>query len=314
MGYYTKYFSTILKGARWMRFKQRWEAKSIVNNLRDADNILFKKLSREVETDHKVTQALKDEKKALKELKKSADEVFALIYNAELQEENLLRAIMDIRKALMEMGHNSDKATVNVLQGIIQAMKKDEKLNREGYQDVLAIINGAEKGDSSLRQSIRTWMQKMDAQSLLAKLAAQSEAKKISDSIKNLNATARSLRSIKGRPKSIAANEQQLLFRAKRYIEDGFYELFLLKKRALIWMMKIIYDLTALRDMGYKYARMHYMPTKPQQEQVAKINGILATVLKDFRTIAQGYRIVISHLQNAEKDMAQTAQQLKRAA
>ena len=65
MGFYTEYFSTLLKGLRITALKERIEVRRVVNNLKKADHLLYTSLWEDVEKKHKVTKALKEEKKFL---------------------------------------------------------------------------------------------------------------------------------------------------------------------------------------------------------------------------------------------------------
>ncbi|HII65267.1 TPA: hypothetical protein HA295_00650 [Candidatus Woesearchaeota archaeon] len=310
MGYWTKYFSTLFKGVGMMSFKQRWNARKVVNDLRKADKILFKKLPEEIEHTHQVTKALRDEAHAMNNLKDAANHAFKLIYEAEVQEDALITSINKLRKALsgLSLGNAGLRHVEGqLIEGMVEAMKRADEEEREAYKDVMAVIIEAQKGDGVLRQVIRQRFQTLKSQTALAKWAARFEVKTTAKQIRTINAITAKLPSLKGG--SLAKKLPDLLTQAKYAIHDAFHESFLIQKRAIYWILNVLYNLYLLRDMGYRYVKSHFMPEKPQAEEVRHIDEIIAHILKDFRTVAQGYRIIISHLESGEKELQKIEQQ-----
>ena len=72
MGFYTKYFSTLLKGIRVTALKERIEVRKVINNLKKADHTLYKSLFEDVDKKHKVSHAIQEEERIIQELKKSS--------------------------------------------------------------------------------------------------------------------------------------------------------------------------------------------------------------------------------------------------
>ena len=132
MGYYTQYFSTLFKGLRMTALKERIEVRRVVNNLKKADYVLYKSLFAEVEKDHRVTKAIKDEGKLLKELKKSAENAYSLIFNLSTEDIQLLDTVEKILKELetfsREMPQNPQlkKVEREFALAIFGALKKAE--------------------------------------------------------------------------------------------------------------------------------------------------------------------------------------------
>ncbi len=307
-GYWTRFYSTLFKGIGAMSFKQRWNARKVVNDLRKADEILFKKMPGEIEKEHKVTAALMDEARAMNRLRDAAHHVFKLVYEAEVQEDNLITSINKLRKAISELKIGDvqlRRMEAQLIEGIVGAIKMADHEQRDEYRNVMAIIEEAEKGDNVLRRTIIERFQEMKSQTVLAKWAARFEVKGTAKQIKVINTIAQRITMLKGSPAAASKNLLSLLEEAKLAIKDAFQESLLLQKRALYWVLNVLYNLYLLKDQGFKYVKMNYMPEKPQTEQVQKIETVIAGVLKDFRTIAQGYRIIISHLESGEKELIQ---------
>ena len=93
MGYYTKYLSTLLRGPWATTIKERFESRRAINNLRASDKKLYKELPKLVEQEHKVTKALKEEDKVIRELKEAAADGYALAFNVSTMDMKILEAV-----------------------------------------------------------------------------------------------------------------------------------------------------------------------------------------------------------------------------
>src|SRR3989338_3095607 len=102
MGWYTKYFSTLLKGLGATSFKMRIETRHLVNNLKKQDHELYIKIRSKV-AEHRVTSALQDINHFVKEVQKSAENAEKLIFNLLTVEQQAIKAEGDIIKAIKEL-------------------------------------------------------------------------------------------------------------------------------------------------------------------------------------------------------------------
>lgn|SRR3989338_1387270 len=299
MGYNSKLFSTILKSAGAMSFKERWHARKAINALRKADDIIFKKFPDEVTREHKVTKALVDEAYAFERLRKASEAIINLLFEAEVVEDELIKAVADIRDALKEK--NMLEMEKPLFLKIVAALKAADDEERSAYKDVMAIIVESKKGENVLRAAITQGMKKIQKQTALAKWAARGEIKTTLKDLKIIKDVAIKIKRLKGHQVGMKQKIEELLIPVSSLAHDGFHESFSIKKRGIYWMINILYNLYFLRDIGFKYVQMHFLPEAPQKEQKEKIDRVVAKINKDFLIIAQGYRRIISHIEDAEK-------------
>jgi hypothetical protein len=300
MGYNLKLMSTILKSASMMSFKERWHARKAINALRKADDIVFKSFPKDVK-EHNVTAALKEEAQAFNKLRDAAEAAESLIFEAEVVEDYLIDAINEVRDALRKKG--IVHAEKRYLEAIVVALKHVDDEERASYKDVMAIITESEKGDKVLRASIMQRTKNLQQQSGLAKWAARSEVKTTLNDLKHIKKAARDIGHLKGTPEEIERNAASLLQITAHFVEEGFKESILIKKRGLFWIINILSNLYMLRDFGVKYVQMHYLPETPQKKQDEKLEKVVSKLNEEFRIIAQGYRIIINHIEAAEKEL-----------
>lgn len=318
MGYYTEYFSTLLKGIRITALKERIEVRRIINNLKKSDHILYKSIFEDVEEKHRVTKAIKEEGKLIEELKKSADNGYSLLFNLSTEDMQLLKIIEDILKELesfsKSVGTNAQlkKVERELALTIYESLKKDENEEREEFKQVMVVINEAEEKDGNkFMSNISLAFQEEDAQTVLAKFAARSEIRKAKVDILKLQVIPVKIKDIKRRltekrkkegVERIIAELYGTIQEVKKYSNEAFKELFFVKKRDTLLMLKILLDLNNLKKFNIKWSAEHFMPNeaiKLKNEQVDKIENKIS---KDFHIIAQAFRIIIKKVQNLEKE------------
>src|SRR3989338_1800574 len=136
MGWYIKYFSTLLKGLGATSFKMRIETRRLIRNLKNQDHELYKKIRSKVE-EHRVTSALQDINRFMKDVQKSAENAEKLIFNVITVEQQAVKAEKDILKAIKEL---SQKTRGN---------KTITQLEREF---ALSMYNGIKKAEGEERE------------------------------------------------------------------------------------------------------------------------------------------------------------------
>jgi hypothetical protein len=317
-GYYTQYFSTLFKGIRMTSLKERIEVRRLVNNLKKADYVLYKSLIQHVEKDHKVTKAIKEEGVLLKELNKSSENAYSMIFNLSTEDLQLIETVEKILKELetfsREMPNNAQlrKVERDFAMAIFGALKKAENEEEEEYKQVMLVINEAENTDlKKFMSAVRLAFQKEDAQTILAKFAARSEIRRIKVDILKLQHIPVKIKALKQRFKK-KGNKENIekmvgefngtIQEIKKYCHDAFYELFLIKKRDLLWVLKILFDLSNLRINNIKWARNHLIPNSSALEKNKEIVKIQTEIGKHFHTIAQAFRIIVSKIKGMEKE------------
>ena len=316
MGFYTKYFSTLFKGVRMTALKERFEIRRLVNDLRKADHVLYKGLIEDVQQEHRVTKALKEEDRLITELKKSAENAYSLVFNLSTEEIALLKTVEDILKELelfsKSIGSNPQlvKLEREFALIILDALKKGESQQREESKRVMLIINEAEeKNRNKFMANVMLAFQQERQQTILAKFAARAEIRSIKVNIIKLKEVPLMIRSLRFGTKGkkpetvdkVIAELSRIIKIAKDYCNDAFRELFYIQKRVLLLTLKILLDLNNLRRFNQKWVEKHFMPREPVEKRESALNEAEQKISKDFHTIAQAFRIIISKTQSLEK-------------
>lgn len=319
MGFWTEYFSTLLKGVSITAFKERIEVGRVINNLSSADHILYKSLFDKVENKHLVTRAIKEEAKLLKRLKTASDKAYSLIFNLSTEEMTLLKTVEDILKELeafsKSAGNNAQLVKVqrDLALAIFEALKKAEAEDRGEFKQVMLVINEAEEKDpKKFMSAIRLAFQTETQQNLLAKFVARHEIRRVKVDILHLQKIPVMVKALrrrfleKGKKESVEKLIGELygtIQEIKKYLHDVFLELFLIKKRDLLLILKVLLDLHNLRVANIKWAReKHYIPNSAALEKNNVIKEIQADVSKHFHVIAQAFKIMITRIQRLEKE------------
>ncbi len=118
VGYYTGYFSTLLKSNWALSVKQRWDAKRVVRYSKKIDINIYKTLPEMIEVEHRVSKALEKEELTIEELNEFFKYSYQLVINSSYEDEIILRA----EKHLIE---NMEK-----FHELMDNMKRNEKITR----------------------------------------------------------------------------------------------------------------------------------------------------------------------------------------
>ena len=167
--------------------------------------------------------------------------------------------------------------------------------------DIESLMIAAEKGHQTLREAIRDRFKSVNHQSFLEKIAVRFETKEITSCIDKLDAL-----SVKMATLSKKDNDKDLtkiLSEASKRIESASKELNEVKKRAFLWLSKILYDLFFLEDLMSDETKHHLLPVKPVEEDIRKIQKMTEHLSSKMRTIAQGYRVQIAALEDNIQDL-----------
>lgn len=336
MGYYTKYLSTLLRGPWATTIKERFESRRAINNLKASDKKLYKELPKLVEQEHKVTKALREEDKVIRELKEAAANGYALAFNVSTMDMKILEAVNKlidawerIRRIIVTLPSEDNKREVNnrfeqlnqlLINLLYKAIKKAEDEERQEYKDILIIVNeSAKKEHSQFMQAVRLRFQSLESQSMLAKLAVRAEIRKerrfivalgfIAGRLNQL--TASTSRAFKKphygwRPKKLELISQleSITKESADDIEKAFYEAYLIKKRDFLLILKVIVNTDVIKQLNRKWVIAHFMPEEPVKKKEIGIDKIEEKIAKEFHTIAQALRISTKGLQDLKSKLA----------
>ena len=321
MGYYTKYFSTIFRGLTMTTWKERSEARRLIYELKNEDNLLYKKIVKKVEEEHKVTSALEDLNKLIRELRKSAENSEKLLFNQLTVDLQILEAEKDILKALKELSQKTGSNVVlhklerELALSIYEGTKLAEAQDREEYKQVLLIIDEAEAHHKDFMQAIRLRFQKEDFQTILARFAIRAEISRERKDIQLLKKLAGDIRRLTTKIRSMNKKDEGEVRRVleKDYLQirdalkDAFYQSYMIKKRDTMMVLKILNNLNNLKEFLIRWAKEHDLPLTSVQNLLNEITKLESSIVKEFQPIAQGMRIIIASTQRVEKDLLQQA-------
>lgn len=334
MGYYTEYLSTVFKGPFATAVKERFESRRAIRNLRASDKKLYKDLPRLVEKEHRVTKAISEEDRVIKELKIAAANGYALAFNASTMDRNILEAINNLidawnkahelsaRTTNAEFKHKIEEISRIFVTLMQKAVYKAEKEEREEYKDVMIITDESEKKNhEQFMQAVRLRFQSTESQSLLAKFAIRAEiraerrflegikkiATKCEQLAQKIGAQLRSKKTDEVSSMRLLSQFEAFAKESEYDIGQAFYEAYLIKKRDFLLMMKVIVNTNVLKQLNRKWIAMHFMPEVPVREREANIDAIEDKIGKEFHTIAQALRISISGIQKVKAKLARAA-------
>lgn len=331
MGYYTKYLSTLLRGPWATTIKERFESRRAINNLKASDKKLYKELPKLVEQEHKVTKALREEDKVIRELKEAAADGYALAFNVSTMDMKILEAVNGLIEvwtrihALTRNVSGKDKLSQELerlsrqfVELMYKAIKKAEEEERSEYKDILIIVNeSAKREHSQFMQAVRLRFQSVESQSMLAKLAIRTEIRRERRFIKAIETIAKkcerllketqmALKTPKlgGSFYKLLAGLGAILKESADDIEKAFYEAYLIKKRDFLLILKVIVNTNVLKQLNKKWVITHFMPEEPVKRKEIEIDKIEEKIAKEFHTIAQALRISTKGLQDLKSKLA----------
>jgi len=337
MGFYTEYWSTLLKGTWATGIKERFEARRTIKYLGASDKKLYTELPKLVEKEHKVTKALSEEEKVIRELKEAAANGYSLAFNVSTMDMKILEAVKNLTEAwdrirkIIAMSSGEDKGEVErrfeqlnqlFITLLYKAIKKAEDEERQEYKDIMVVTDESEKKDHwQFMQSVRLRFQSLESQSMLAKLPIRTEIRREKKFIDGLNVLWRRLdelvkstsRASKKpshgwRPEKIKLINtlESIVKESAEDIQQAFYEAYLIKKRDFLLILKVIVNLEVLKQLNRKWVIKHFMPDLPAKEKEVSINIIIKKIAKEFHTIAQALRISLKVLQDLEGKLAKS--------
>ena len=97
-------------------------------------------------------------------------------------------------------------------------------------------------------------------------------------------------------------------------LKDAFYNSYTIKKRDTMLVLKILYDLHNIKQLIAESVQKHYLPEAPSREFISQIEKTENSIIQDFQTVAQGFRIVIAAIEKLDKEAEREVGELARAA
>ena len=318
MGFWAEYYSTLFKGLTATSWKEKVEARRLVRGLKKEDHELFDTIRQEVE-EHRVTRALRDLNKIVPQINKTAEIAEKLIFNEITQERQAINAEKSILEALKKL---SDVAAANPKNQVIKKIERElaisvyqgskdaESEDRKEYKIVMEILDESHLHHKDWMEKIRLMFQKEDKQSILTRWALRSEIADEKRDIKMLRRVAEDILDlipkVKAQKDSKKAGDLLESTLAKDYekvrvgVQDAFKNTYLIKKRVLLMFMKILFDLHTLQEMITKWAEESDLPRESSERLIEKVQKVEEDIAKHFQPLAQGFRILISAIDNIQ--------------
>ena len=326
MGWYIKYFSTLLKGLGATSFKMRIETRRLVINLKKQDHDLYKKIRSKVE-EHRVTSALQDANHFIKEVQKSAENAEKLLFNVITVEQQAVKAEIDILKAIKELSQKTrGNKTITQLErefalSMYNGIKKAEGEEREEYKMLMQVIDEAHLHHKDFMEMLRLRFQKETSQSILTKFAIRGEIRREKNDIIRLQKIEAEIRNMAKRIHGDHAskNDEDYIIKHLKAeyetladaVEDVFYQSYLIKKRDLFMMLKILFNLHTLREWLVKWSWEHNLPLSNVKDEIRQIKNLEDNIGKELQPIAQGFRIIIHAIDGIQSEALGEVQELK---
>lgn len=326
MGFYTKYFSILMKGVTATSWKERIEARRLIYFLKKQDNDLYKKIRKKV-SEHRVTSALEDLNHFIKEVAKAAENAEKLIFNAITSDQQIIKAEKEILDALAELSNKTKgNKSLTILErelaiSIYDGCKLAEGQEREEYKLIMQILDEAELEHKDFMEAMRLRFQKETAQTLLAKWIIRGEITRERRDIRALQKIAQNIKKLTARihsDKASAKDEgyikkhlEEDYIKTRDALKDAFYESYLIKKRDLIMVLKILFNLNTLREWLVNWAHKHDLPLSSVMGLINQIKDLEHKIAKEFRPIAQGFRIIINSIDGIQNQAFAEGKQLR---
>ena len=326
MGYYSKYFSTLLKGLTATSWKERIEARKLIRYLKNQDNDLYKKIKKKV-SEHRVTSALEDLRRFIKEVAKAAENAEKLLFNVITTEQQAAKAEQDIIKALDGLSQKTKgNKTLVALErelalSIYDGCKVAEGEEREEYKMVMQVIEESSMHHKDFMEALRLRFQKESSQTILTKFAIRGEIRREKNDIRMMQKIAADIREMtnkihgdhasKNDEEYIKKHLEEDYLKLRDTVKDVFYQSYLIKKRDLFMVLKILFNLHTLREWLTDWAHKHDLPLSSVMDVLKQIKSLEEKIAKEFQPIAQGFRIMISAIDGIQAQALGEAKQLR---
>lgn len=323
VGFYTKYWSTLLKGPSATRIKLRFEIKRTIKFSNMASNLLFHKFKFLIEKEHRVSYFLKELRKFVTYVKKTGNNCFQVLFNESTQDMSEFREVHAILQEIGEFWQKVPRLKIlkrielDFLLHILNVLKDDELKEREEYKLVLAVVNEAATKDdhqklmAMIRDRFKS-MGKTKLQNLFERMEWRREARITKKEIDATKIVKKELWKLlyklskerdSGKLEQLAGELKIQLDSIKVHVGNMFKESYLVKERAILMVLRIIY----IVDYADKWLKLeeerNLIPKQQTEEGLLTLKEAMHHLGKDFnKSIAQEFRIVIHDIEELEKE------------
>lgn len=326
MGFWMSFYSQIFRGPRATAFKSKRKSRRAERYgelVQDMASVEFPRL---LEEEHRVTEFLKKFVKFVHYVKESGESAFDILFNEltqDIAEENEIKTILDeLKKNINKMGRKAKNIVKYYLAQAGKRIQKEEHDERAEYREVAAIINQAKKfreDKEAFMNVLRTWL-KTKAQ-LHKVLEGVVWRREISLSKRGV-ITTKSLKSrinstlVKisahfnaNRNEPLTPELENELKELSYLIARTFNESYLVKERAILFVLRIMYIAETADENVRLEVNKHFAPEKPVEEIEDKLGQAIEHLGQKFHDVVeQGFRISIKRLEQDEKEINEIEQ------
>ena len=335
MGYYAEYFSTILKSDFALAYKQRWDSRRVIRYSREADKIIYDEIINKVEVEHKVTYAIKRGKKATEDVEKALKYALQLAFNSSIQDGHVLKTAMHLmelvgkfnqsvqqlksssktsyKDKVMYAEQDLEKLSRKFALNMAKQAQKAEAEEREEMKDLMNLIEQSHKQTKdTFISAVKQRFSSIKSQTILARYAFRfdiqhektfiSRIKKLNKKLEKLsNKFEKILQKIDKRYKElpeIVAKFKDIVKESEKDIEEVFLSSYKIKKRDFSIMLAIIVNAEVLKNLEFKWIRMHYMPEMEADAVINNIDELQQKLGEKLHVSAQALRISVKATQD----------------
>ena len=314
MGFFERQWATPFKGI-WITSRRIRRAATKAENYGGAaQKLLFEEFPELIEHWHRVTAWMRMLIKFVKDVKKSGQNCFKVLYNELTQDMAEEREVHEILTELQQFWSRmpNDRELLNtekiVLITIAKDLKVDEGRERFQYKELLAVMHelaNIDKEHEDIMDIIRTFAKRRaDMGKPLEKVVWKFEASKVRRQIRDTRQLRKEIKKLmilitESRKSNVAQQRTQLkqleadLQQAAADISAMYKESFLVKERAFLSFMKLMYIAEQCERYVDKQIRVHNVPGSAEQNLRDEYKKALRELTKDLQVVAQEYRILI---------------------
>ena len=321
MGFWTSFYSQIFRGPRTTAFKSRRKSRRAERYGKIARHMVFVEFPRLLDEEHRVTEFLKKFVKFVHYVKKSGESAFDILFNEltqDITEEDEIRTILDeLGKNISKMGRKAKNVVKYYLAQACKRIQKEEHDERAEYREVAAIINQAKKfreDKEAFMNVLRTWLKtKASLHKVLEGVVWRREISLSKRGIittkslkKNINSTLAKIsthfNTNKNEPLTLELEKE--LKELSYLIARTFNESYLVKERAILFVLRIMYIAETADENVKLKVNEHLAPKIPVEEIEDKLGQAIEHLGQEFHDVVeQGFRISIKRLERDEKEM-----------
>jgi hypothetical protein len=300
-----------------------FENRSMMRNLSKGKQELYTQLPRLIEVEHRVNKGDKEEDDICRRFARVAAKGYMLAFNEAVIEEKLLEIIdfqLRLWGRLKEVAKKTrSKELLDLTRKfailVYNAFRKAQKEEGEETKRVFTILNEAEgKLTAEALSALRTAMKRETGLSaFLTRRAMKSDILEERGDIKKLENLSNEIEHMI--TKIEHGDDPQKYYETLRayerfsgkFIEEGFYHAYQIKKRDMFLMMMLLYDERVLEAMNKKWVVQHFIPEAVGKEEEIKLNEIRKKIEEQFHAIAQSLLITRKKIQGESQQALKLA-------